>query len=851
MNEEELNFNLNSDELGLSLDSPIDNLEAMPSVSFTSLNPNKESKVNVASINESIFASDFIKALFEDKISDTVDDVDEEILLIAISEIEEQKVEIQNIFDNFSDKNNEENLNSLKRILHTLKGSARMVGLNKLGGLAHRIESLLDYCENHAIALTSVEKVLKEETDKIDYLLKNTSIEPSKVGWINGDKYFSAEDESLESALESEESDDGREQAGRDLDKALPSNTRVIVSSGLDKQIRVRSAMLDSLVNDAGEIRLTRSNLEEISNTYKKNSEDLKTTTLKLQQILKEVEIQAEIQIQSKKEQLQLEDKNFDPLEFDRFTRLQELIRFMAENVQDIKDNSIQTENLNKQQSDVLNQQVLLTNNILNELIKIRLVAVETVSDKLYKIVRSSAKDMNKKVILELEGENTEIDRIVLDKMFDPIAHIIRNSVAHGIEASPERISAAKPIFGKIKMSTRLEGNYIIFNVKDDGAGLDVNKIKAIGLQKNLLSPSVEYSEQELINLIFVPGFSTASSVTQLSGRGVGMDVVQTEVRALGGNIKVTTKLGQGTSFTISIPVSVATSQAMLFKSSKNLIAIPTILVNSIVSFKREQIQGFYNHGYIVNENEEIPLYYVGHLLGGPNKVSNLPELKVYNSIIIAEYNDKKIAVHVDEIINTTDILIKGVSVHLSKINGILGSTILGDGAQGLIVNPLLLVDHWASVGKSVIWKADNVLTDNSIKEVDNTPVVREKLLVLVVDDSITVRKTTEKVLINNGFDVILAKHGTDGLEQLQLITPDIILSDIEMPVMDGFDFVKNVKNNDKLKHIPIIMITSRTADKHKNYAFELGASGFIGKPFQEKELVNQIKALVIKKKIN
>lgn len=842
------------------------NTPSNTSVAFAGAEERKESSHKNAQ-NLGIFASDLIKSLFDEKISTTEDDIDKDILEIAAPEIEEQQIALKEIYDNLSPGFDAQQTQEVKRILHTLKGSARMVGLNKAGNVAHRVESILEYCENHHVPLVSIGEVLRNENQKIDFLINTSEIAPNKYAWLDGRDYF--EDMSFygESTQLSTAAENNLEtQSGADNSLVEVPNSQSLgatedknpnqsnynrpsqVVSGLNKQIRVRSSLLDALVNDAGEIRLTRSNLDEISNTYKKNSADLKSTTTQLQQILKEIELQAETQMQSQKEHHSASE-DFDPLEFDRFTRLQELTRFMSEKVQDIYDTTLSTDSLNKQQSDILNQQGLLSNNILNELIRVRLVAVETVSEKLYQIVRTTSRELNKKVILEIEGEKTEVDRVVLDKMFDPIAHLIRNSIAHGVETIDQRSAAKKQIFGKIKMKTQLEGNYIVFTISDDGAGIDPERIRSIALSRKLIDPNVSYSEEEIINLIFVPGFSTADSVSKVAGRGVGMDVVQTEVRALGGNIKINSKVGFGTNFIISIPVSVATSQAMLCYSAKNMMAIPTMIIDSVLSLKKDKLKTAYLEGKITVQDEEYRLYYLGHLLGQSRQ--HLPEVKSYNNVIVVDYNNKKIAVHVDSIQGTTDILTKGVSLHFSKIIGVLGSTIMGDGTQGLILNPVLLLDHWSRLDKLPVWMAPSAENEanGSGTDLPQFDLPKEKIRVLVVDDSITVRKTTEKVLLNNNFEVILAKNGADALEQLQISLPEIILSDIEMPVMDGFDFLKNVKSTERYKNIPVIMITSRTADKHQQYAFSLGAQGFIGKPFQEKDLIRQIKSLVFQKK--
>ena len=316
------------------------------------------------------------------------------------------------------------------------------------------------------------------------------------------------------------------------------------------------------------------------------------------------------------------------------------------------------------------------------------------------------------------------------------------------------------------------------------------------------------------------------------------MDVVKNEIFALGGSIKTETEEGKGTEFTIVLPVAVATNQAMLTEISGKLIAIPAILVEQVISLKKANIERAYEEGKIVYNNKEYPIYYLGHLMGLLS-YDKRPEMKSYNTLILISYLDQNIVIHIDQLETTDEILIKPIGQYLGKINGLLGATLLGDGRQGLVVNPVLLKEHFNKHIKS----NNEIIHNNTEQEVSKKSDV---LTVMVVDDSITVRRATSKVLEKYGYNIILAKDGEDALEQLQISIPDIILSDIEMPVMDGFEFVKNLKNIDKYKKIPVIMITSRTADKHKNHAYSLGVDRFLGKPYQEDELINNIRDLVV-----
>lgn len=782
-------------------------------------------------LNLDVLSEDpYIKAIFEQHVSNVEDEFDPDIYEISKQEVDEMFIKIEELLDNVTqDHLNIEDNNSLKRYLHTLKGSVRMAGANKMGTIAHRLESVLDYTENHNISLFKVKELVEQEMTKLNFL-KNNGTAPltkEKELWLdNISESHHVEDKEISVIPE---------------DKVIHHTQNSSVTTPIKKEetqyIRVASGILDALINEAGEVRLSRTTLEGTLDNNRKSLDDLKVSSQKLARILKEVEVQAESQITARKDQLFETGKDFDPLEFDRFTRLQELTRFMNEAVADVKDTVDFMEGLYRVQENTIIQQSIVTNNMLDSLMKVRLIAVDTISDRLYKITRNTAKEMNKRVSLEIIGEETEMDRLVLDRIQSPLEHLLRNCIAHGIEEPEARTKVGKTAIGQIKIDIKQDANYIIMKVSDDGAGINLQKVEALAYEKGLIT-SKGNSKEELIELIFKPGFSTANTVSQIAGRGVGMDVVKNEIFALGGSIKTETEDGKGTEFTIVLPVAVATNQAMLTEISGKLIAIPAILVEQVISLKKANIERAYEEGKIVYNNKEYPIYYLGHLMG-LLPYDKYPEMKSYNTLILISYLDQSMVVHIDQLETTDEILIKPIGQYLGKINGLLGATLLGDGRQGVVVNPVLLKEHFNKYIKSNIESVhDNHTQQEVIKKSD-------VLTVMVVDDSITVRRATSKVLEKYGYNIILAKDGEDALEQLQISIPDIILSDIEMPVMDGFEFVKNLKNIDKYKKIPVIMITSRTADKHKNYAYSLGVDRFLGKPYQEDELINNIKELV------
>lgn len=826
LNEESLSGDMVQDQQEVSLSNEV--LDVLSNENF--LDTNNQVK-NQSKASLFIIQNEFVKTIFEDTVSNVEDEIDDEIFEISKEEADDMLEKIDFVMESVSPQFNISQNNELKRYLHTLKGSVRMAGANKIGAIAHRLETILDYSESRKISLNDMQDLLNEEIDKIKFLLKDAKQElnKSQLEWL--DRKDLDNIDQVETTITQE--------VFNNENINLPLKNEVITPTKREEKqiIKINAELIDSLINEAGEIRLTRTTLEGMADNERKSLNELKGSAYKLLKMLKEVEIQAESQIQAGKDKFNEENQAFDPLEFDRYTRLQELTRFMNEVITDIQDTVTELDGYNKIQNTTISNQTTLTNNVLDSLMKVRLVPFNTMSNRLYKVTRETAKELGKKVSLELYGENTEFDRIVLDKIITPIDHLLRNSISHGIESPEDRARSRKEATGVIKIKTELEGNFIVVSIQDDGAGINVEKIKQIGLRKGLLSENQQYTKEEIIDLIFHNGFSTAETVSKVAGRGVGMDIVRSEISALNGSITIKTESGKGTLFTIVLPVALATNHAMLSENMGKLVAIPAILVNEVISCKKPLLEEAYNNGVITSRGKQYKIVYMGHLVG-ELPFNQRPEIRNYNSIVLVNYLNEDLAVHVDKLHTTNEILIKKIGTHLSKVSGLLGVTLLGDGRQGIVVNPIMLENHYET----------NLKHKSSY---DSTKITEEKRVetvsVMVVDDSITVRRVTSKILEKNNLHVILAKDGEDALEQLQISIPDIILSDIEMPNMDGFELLKNLKNSDKYKNIPVIMITSRTADKHKNYAFELGVNGFLGKPYQEEELLEKINELLKK----
>jgi chemosensory pili system protein ChpA (sensor histidine kinase/response regulator) len=529
-----------------------------------------------------------------------------------------------------------------------------------------------------------------------------------------------------------------------------------------------------------------------------------------------------------------MEDRkaDYDPLEFDRYTRLQELTRLMAESLSDIA--SIQ-QALGKNVGDTdaaLLAQTRTTREVQQELMRMRAVPFANLNERLYRIVRQTARELGKKAELEIEGAEVDLDRSVLERIGAPIEHMLRNALAHGIESPEARAAAGKPETGRIVLTLRQEANEIALVLSDDGAGLDLERLHQKAIDKSIVLPRQLLSDAEKAQLIFASGLSTAEAVTELAGRGVGMDVVRNEIGAIGGRVDIATTRGQGTSFTVYLPLTLAVTQAVLIRSGGGLFALSTVMVEQVLRLRSDEMAGLYAAKRVEFQGRNYPLHSLAHMFGG----SASTELQTYNSVLLLRSGIQRVALHVDELMGNQEIVVKSLGPQLARMAWVGGATVLADGSIVPLINPVVLARRTLSGVPDFEHTTLVPHLPGRGKKVDAAAPV-----VMVVDDSLTVRKITSRLLEREGYQVLTAKDGLDALQLLRETLPAVMLVDIEMPRMDGFDLTRNVRGDARTKDIPIIIISSRTAEKHRSQAAALGVNAFLGKPYQEAELLQQI----------
>jgi chemosensory pili system protein ChpA (sensor histidine kinase/response regulator) len=584
------------------------------------------------------------------------------------------------------------------------------------------------------------------------------------------------------------------------------------------------------LLNGAGEINIFQSRLTQQLQSIDFHLGELGTTVSRLRDQLRKLEAETEAQILHRHQDDVAGDTGFDPLELDRYSTIQQLSRALAESANDVASINELLGGLTNETETLLTQQARVTAELQNGLMQTRMVPFQRHVARLARIVRQASADTGKSAELFVEGENNEIDRQVLESMLPPFEHLLRNAVAHGIEAAAARKQRGKPDTGRVTLKVKREGTEVLIEVADDGGGLDLAAIRRKALEKGLLTDGQRITDDQAVELILQPGFSTAGELTQTAGRGVGMDVVDNEVKKLGGSMRIESTAGQGTRFLIRLPYTLAITHALIVNVGDETFALPLPTVEGITRLSREKILK-----HLTEDEPKLDyggityrIQHLGSLVGGAP--SALPDEENSVSLVLIRAGEASTALLTDSLEGSREIVVKTLGPHIANVAGVTGATILGDGRVIMILDPGTLVRAHRG--------------PEPVAPVAPQP-VEHTLTALVVDDSITMRRVTQRLLERRGAKVLTARDGLDAITVLQEHEVDIILLDIEMPRMDGYQFATHVRNDPRLKEVPIIMITSRSGEKHRAKAIEIGVNDYLSKPYQESQLVAAIEALI------
>ena len=734
--------------------------------------------------------------------------------------------------------------NEVLRVLHTLKGSARLAGAMRLGEMSHRMESSIEQIGTEHLQSVQLEPLLTR-FDGLQATFNALGAAPVELDEpvptvaaltpAGGDSVVTAVPGVILAPVTVPLKAMPRGAA------TMPQPLRQLAS----QSVRVRSQLLDRLVNQAGEVMISRARMEARLTQLRSSLTDLSGNLDRLRHQLRDVELQSESQMQSRLAQTKDSAQAFDPLEFDRFTRVQELTRMMAESVHDVATVQRNLQRSIEGAEDDLIAQGRQARELQRDLLRTRMVEFESISERLYGVVRQASKDAGKQVKLDILGGSIEMDRGVLDRMAPAFEHLLRNSVAHGIESATQRTQAGKPVAGTITIQVNQESNDVSVAFSDDGGGLHLEKIRARAIANGVASADDAMSEADAANLIFMPGFSTADQVTELSGRGIGMDVVRSEVNSLGGRIETATHEGAGTTFKLVLPLTTAVTQVVMLRIGDFTVGVPSGLVETVLRTPLATMEQAYAQDSFEIGGQTIPFFWAGALLQ-VSALSNEVPTKT-QSVAVFRSAGQRLALHVDEILGNREVVVKNLGPQLAQLPGLAGVSVLASGAVALIYNPVALAAVYGEQARA-LHRSATVAAQSGAGQADanllsKVSAVNQVPLILVVDDSITVRRVTQRLLKREGYRVTLASDGLDALEKLQEEKPTVVLSDIEMPRMDGFDLARNIRADAQLRDLPIIMITSRIAGKHREHAKELGVDHYLGKPYSEDELLGLVRS--------
>jgi len=860
-------------------------------------------------------------------------DIDDELVDIFLEEADELVEGAEKSLQVWKqDPEDVESVNELKRILHTLKGGARMAELTPIGDLTHALETtIINAAESDPVpmmpamqeALDTIVSMLSKVTDRAPIesaapmiaLLNQAksgaankglaaNIDELEVQEADGDLDISSldveddfvtefsspdvsddftdeieiditsdDDDEDDFVLEVDsnelsevnESEDAAEEEvielavveknASDSKELKPSGSHVftldqhnlahadeeVKPKVVQEQVRVRAELLNDLVNNAGEVNIYNSRFNQQLTDFGYNLSEFDQTVDRLRDQLRNLEIETETQILSRHESdASHYDADFDPLEMDRYSTLSQLSRSLMESVSDLESIKDFMNNTVRESETLLQQQSRISTELQESLMRTRMIKFSGLTSRLSRIVRQTSRELDKEVDFEIFGDELEVDRSILDRIVSPLEHLLRNAVSHGIETKEARAALNKTENGKVTIKIVKDGQDLVVTVSDNGSGINVEAIRNKAISNGMMATDSEISDHDIVQFILEPGFSTAKEVTQISGRGVGLDVVDSEIKQLGGSLDIQSKISRGTSFIARLPMTLSINQALLVHIQEDIFAVPLNTVEGVVRLSGYELDMIYQKGEGAYEfsGDNYDVKYLGYLLKG--KTPDYLEQAAPYPVLLVKSGDLRVAIHVDSLVGRREIVVKPVGAQITTVKGISGATILGDGHVVLILDMAALLRS-----KSVFQiesQAEELQREAEKAESDT-------ITVMVVDDSITIRKVTERILVRRGMDVILAKDGLDASAKLQERLPDIMLLDIEMPRMDGYEVATMVRNNEHMKDLPIIMITSRTGSKHKEKAMEIGVNRYLGKPYQEDELMENITAVLDEEK--
>ncbi|RCL28960.1 chemotaxis protein CheA [Pseudomonas sp. AFG_SD02_1510_Pfu_092] len=726
-----------------------------------------------------------------------------------------------------ADPRNSVEVDNLMRDLHTLKGVARMVEIAPIGDLAHELEFLYELLAAGRLPPSApLFALLQNCHDRLAHMLDAVRLgQPlhAATALIDYIRNFSS------AALT--DSAAGQGPLGAAASEAPTAAPERVPGD----MVKVDAELLDDLGNLAGEHSIIRGRIEQQVNDAQFTLNEMETTLERMRDQLLRLDIETQGRMSSRQ---QLEGdayEDFDPLEMDRHSQLQQLSRALFESASDLLDLKETLAQRAQEAYGLLQQQARVNSQLQEGLTATLMVPFERLVPRLQRVVRQVASELGKQVELVVGNAEGELDRSVLERMVAPLEHMLRNAVDHGLESREMRLAAGKPEQGTIHLNLLHEGADIVIEMTDDGAGVPLEAVRRKAIKRGLLDPQAQLSDHEILQFILRPGFSTAEKITQISGRGLGMDVVHEEVKQLGGSMSIESAQGKGARFLIRLPFTVSVNRALMVHLGEEQYAIPLNTIEGIVRVPPAELAACYQldtprYRYAGHEYE---LRYLGELLQGLPRPALLGQ-SVPLPVLLVHSQEQSFAIQADSLSPSREIVVKSLGPQFAAVAGLSGATLLGDGRVVLILD---LPGQLRGQQRRLARLPGGAAGQRQMLG----PAPRRALLVMVVDDSVTVRKVTSRLLERHGMSVLTAKDGVDAMAQLEEHRPDVLLLDIEMPRMDGFEVATRIRRDPRLKDLPIIMITSRTGQKHRDRAMAIGVNEYLGKPYQESVLLQSI----------
>lgn len=807
--------------------------------------------------------------------SESADDADREILEIFLEEAGELQEALDRALHHWEQEpDSRAGADEAQRVLHTLKGGARLSGLKDIGDLAHDFESDIQKAlDRNARCDDAFFKHAYQRHDAIVVRIEALAALLNGEGVLahdSGDRLIEVADEIPVVEVDDASDDmvdtptvagdvETREQSLVPLVESKPSNVLPLrreqpkapaqaVASPASSQrkaptelVKVSADLLDNLVNLAGETAIGRGRLEQQVSDFSHTLGDMDMTLERLRDQLRRLDQETEAQVLFRQERQGPNYDDFDPLEMDRYSSMQQLSRALMESASDLIDLKDTLTHKTRDAETLLLQQSRVNTELQEGLMKTRMVPFQRLVPRLRRIVRQVSLELNKQVDLRVYNAEGEMDRTILERMISPLEHMVRNAVDHGIEHTEQRLQSGKDAQGSIELDIRRDGGDVVLTMRDDGKGINLEAVRRKAIERGMTTPDARLTEEEVMQFILQPGFSTAEVVTQISGRGVGMDVVSSEIKQMGGSVEIRSNPGVGTEFEVRLPFTVSVNRALMVRVGDDLYAVPLNNIQGIVRASVAELQSLYEQPVSERRFEyagnDYRLDYLGAMLdveAQPKVTAQhlpLPLLLIRGSV--------PFALQVDSLLGSREIVVKSLGPQFASVMGISGGTILGDGSVVIILDLPAMIRTQSSLEYQRAKALDMQEAERRHEQERRLP------RVLVVDDSVTVRKVTTRLLERHGMEVFTAKDGVHAMETLQDHRPDVMLLDIEMPRMDGFEVASLVRHDARLKDIPIIMITSRTGDKHRERAMSIGVNEYLGKPFQEDRLLECINSFL------